>query len=145
MKHQDPEGARNEAVVGNDEEATLEDCLERFFHHLERSLELPCLVTGSEDFRWEEFYVIGPGDFEEHRELRKTQPSFEDTFELLEIKDDVASEWMMFGEDDIAGRVRRTSDGKEFYLGLAEIEAVDKKSQNHQRINDYAVWFVNNR
>jgi hypothetical protein len=45
----------------------------------------------------------------------------------------------------VAGHVRRKSDGKEFHLGLAEIEAVDKKSKNYQLLNDYAVWFANNR
>ena len=51
----------------------------------------------------------------------------------------------MFYGQDLAAHVRRQSDDKEFYLGLAEIEAVDKKSMNYQLIDDYAVWFVNNR
>jgi hypothetical protein len=55
------------------------------------------------------------------------------------------SEWMMFGGEDIAAHVRRKSDGKEFGLGLAELEAVNKKSRNYQLLDDYAVWFVNNR
>jgi hypothetical protein len=63
---------------------------------------------------------------------------------LVAIEQEVYSEWMMFCED-LAGRVRRKSDGKEFYLGLAEIKAVDKKSVNYQLLDDYAVWFVNNR
>jgi hypothetical protein len=37
---------------------------------------------------------------------------------------------MMFYGEDLAGRVRRKSDGKESYLGLAEIKAIDKKSVN---------------
>jgi len=53
--------------------------------------------------------------------------------------------WMMFYSEDVAAHVRRRSDGKEFYLGLAEIKAVDKKSINYQLIDDYAVWLVNNR
>ena len=51
----------------------------------------------------------------------------------------------MFGGEDIGAHVRRKSDGKEFWLGLAELKAVDKKSANHQLLDDYAVWFVNNR
>lgn len=43
----------------------------------------------------------------------------------------------------MAGHVRRKSDSREFYLGLSEIEAVDKKSENYQLLEDYAVWFVN--
>ena len=52
---------------------------------------------------------------------------------------------MMFHGGDLAGQVRRKSDGKEFYLGLAEIKAVDEKSLNYQLLDDYSVWFVNNR
>ncbi len=47
--------------------------------------------------------------------------------------------------EDLAGHVRRKTDGKEFHLGLAEIKAVDKKSPNNQLLDDYAVWLVNNR
>jgi hypothetical protein len=102
-------------------------------------------VTGIEDFRWEAYYVIGPGDPKEHESLRNNQPSYKDTFELLAIEKDVFSEWMMFHGEDLAGHVRRKTDGKEFHLGLAEIEVVDKNSRNYQLLDDYAVWFVNNR
>ena len=125
----DVQDARIEEIIGDDEGATFDDCLDTFYGHLESSLQLPCAVTGIEDFRWEEFYVIGPGDPKEHERLRKNQPSYKDTFKLLAIENDVVSEWMMFHGDDVAGHVRRKADGKEFYLGLAEIEAVDKKSK----------------
>lgn len=145
MNQQDAQDARIDKIIGGDEEATFDDCRDKFYDHLESSLQLPCDVTGIEDFCWEEYYVIGPGDPKEHERLRKNQPSYEDIFELLAIEDDVFSEWMMFHDEDVAGHVRRKSDGKEFHLGLAEIEAVDKKSRNYQLLNDYAVWFVNNR
>ena len=87
----------------------------------------------------------GPGDPKEYEKLRKNQPSYDDTFELLAIDNGVFSEWMMFHGEDLGGHVRRKTDGKEFYLGLAELEAVDKKSRNYQLLKDYAVWFVNNR
>ena len=145
MTQLDAQDTRIAEITGDDEEATFDDHLDKFAEHLESSLKLPCDVTGIEDFRWEEYYVIGPGDPKEHERLRKNQPSYEDTFELLAIETGVVSEWMMFHDEAMAGRVRRKSDGKEFYLGLAEIEAVDKKSKNYELLNDYAVWFVNNR
>ena len=52
---------------------------------------------------------------------------------------------MMFIDEDLAARVRRKSDAKEFYLGLAEIEAVEQSSINYLLLDDYSVWFVNNR
>ena len=45
----------------------------------------------------------------------------------------------------IVARVRRKSDGKEFDLGLAELQVTDKKSPNFRLVDDYAVWLVNNR
>ena len=51
----------------------------------------------------------------------------------------------MLAGEDVAAHVRRKSDGREFQLGLAEIEAVDKESKNYQLRNDFAVWFVNSR
>ena len=89
----------------------------------------------------------GQGKSKQIRDIMKMhpQPSDQDTFELLAIEKDVDSEWMMYHGEDLAGHVRRKSDGQEFYLGLAEIKAVDEESLNYQRLDDYAVWFVNNR
>lgn len=129
-----------------DEAAELEceEAMERFLNHLAEQLELPCEVTGTEDFSWEEFYVFGPGDPEEYATLRKKRPSYQDTYDLLSVADDQYSEWMLFS-DDLAAIVRRKSDKKKFVLGLSELKVVDKKSKNHELLDDYAVWFVNNR
>jgi hypothetical protein len=145
MTQLDAQDLRIEAIIGDDEEMSFDDCVDILYSHLKASLQLPCDVTGIEDFRWEERYVIGPGNLKEYERLRKNQPSYKDIFELLSIERDMISEWMMYGDEDIAGLVRRKSDGKEFYLGLAEIKAIDKKSVNYQLLDDYAVWFVNNR
>ena len=51
----------------------------------------------------------------------------------------------MHPDEDIGGRVRRRSDNREFWLGLSELEATDKKSKNYQLLDDYSVWFVNSR
>lgn len=144
----DAQDARIADILGdmlNNDEFTFEDCVDAFYKHLTESLQLPCDVTGIEDFRWEEFYVFGPGNRKEYENLCRTQPSFKDVFELMTINTDVYSEWIMCNGEDLAAHVRRKSDGKEFYLGLSEIKAVDKKSINYQLIDDYAVWFVNNR
>ena len=145
MLQLDAQNIRIAEIVGEDEESTFDDCLDKFYRNLASFLQLPCDVTGIEDFHWEEYYVIGPGDPREYLRLHKNQPSYTDIFELLEIEKEICSKWMMFQGEDFAGRVRRKSDDKEFYLGLSEIEAIDKKSMNYQLLNDYSVWFVNNR
>jgi len=105
----------------------------------------PREVTGIEDFDWEEYYVWGPGSPKEYERLKKHQPSYRDRFELMAIERDVVSEWMLFGGEDIAAHVRRKSDGKEFYLGLAELKTVDRRSPSYQLLDDYAVFFTNYR
>ena len=140
----DTQNTRIEAVVGNEGES-FGDTVNKFYNHLTKNLQLPCDVTGIEDFRWEERYVFGTGSSKKYQKLRITQPSYQDIFQLLAIKKDVYSGWMMYHGEDLPGHVRRKSDGKDFYLGLAEIEAVDKKSKNYQLLDDYVMWFVNNR
>ena len=145
MKKEDIQESRIRAVLGDDEEPVSEETVKRFYEHLKKNLRLPFEVAGIEDFRWEEFYVIGPGDAEEYKRLKKTQPSYKDRYDLLEIDPEDDSEWMLFGDEDIAALVHRKSDGRQFCLGLAELEATDRKSANYQLLDDYSVWFVNNR
>jgi hypothetical protein len=104
---------------------------------------LPCQVTGVEDFRWEEFYVHGPGNKKEYEQLKKTQPSYTDIYELLEIVLPVRSLWQISYEDELGAKVRRVSDKKKFLLALSELKATDKQSNNYQLLDDYSVWFVN--
>ena len=135
--------ARVEAILG-DRELDCGEVLDVLFAHLQANLHLPSEVTGVEDFRWEEPYVFGGWSPQEYKRLKQTQPSYEDRYELLGIDREACSEWMMFDED-IAAHVRRISDGKEFILGLAELKATQKDLPDHQLLDDYAVWFVNNR
>jgi hypothetical protein len=102
---------RCEAVLGDAAEGTQEDALNVFFTQLKAKLQLACEVTGTEDFQWEEPYVIGGWSQAEYKRLKKTQPSYTDKYDLLDIEQEVYSEWMMFSED-INAHVRRKSDGK---------------------------------
>jgi hypothetical protein len=146
MTEYDAQDTRIEAILGAENESlNFNQAVRKFYDHLRKRFQLPFDVTGIEDFRWEERYIFGSGNSKEYQKLQEVQPSYKDTFELLVVEENIISEWMGYQEEDLAGHVRRKSDGKEFYLGLAEIEAVDKESENHQLLDDYAVWFVNNR
>ncbi len=144
MNEFDEQEKRWEVILGDAAEGTQEEALEMFFKHLKANLQLPCEVTGTDDFRWEEPYVIGNWSQVEYKRLKKTQPSYTDKYELLGIEHGWRSEWMMYAEDIVA-HVRRNGDGKEFELGLAELEVTSKQSLNFQLIDDYAVWLCNNR
>ena len=141
----DAQDERIAAILGEIEDLDFDETIDTFYEYLKINLSLPCEVTGIEDFKWEEIYVFGPGDKEEYRQLKETQPSYTDRYELFEMVRNAESPWAMCYEDDIGARVRRISDGKKFLLGLSELEATDKKSRNYQLLDDYSVWFVNNR
>ena len=141
----DAHDKRIAAILGENEDLDFDEAVKVFCEYLKSHLSLPCMVTGIEDFRWEEVYVIGPGDKEEYDHLKKTQPSYTDQYELLGIDCEAKSGWMLFWGQDIGADVRRICDGKKFLLGLSELEPTDKKSKNYQLLDDYSVWFVNNR
>ena len=92
-----------------------------------------------------ERYVFGAGNQREYARLRKERPSYRDDYELLEIELGGHSEWMLWPGEDIAARVRRKSDGREFTLGLAELKAKDENSPTYDLLHDYSVFFVNYR
>ena len=139
----DAQWKRIEAIIGG-EARTFKSSVAAFYEHLLGALELPCEVTGIEDFNWEERYVFGVGDPEEYKRLKKKQPSYEDRYDLLAIEQGAYSEWMPIG-DDIGALVKRKSDGKEFCLGLSELKAVGRKSPKKQLLDDFGLFFANSR
>jgi hypothetical protein len=126
-------------LKGQDEDEIFvsEENLRTFLEYLKENLEFPCLVTGIEDFPWEERFVFGYGDKKEYEKLKKTNPSYSDRFTLLEFEDFVP------GEEQIFVKVERVKDKNRFSLPLDTLEAVGRKSKNYQLLDDYACWWVN--
>ncbi|PON13388.1 hypothetical protein C2W62_34600 [Candidatus Entotheonella serta] len=117
MSQFDKERQRLADIFGTESvPAVKTETLERYLEHLKQHLEFPCQLTGIEDFPWEEIYIIGPGDKEEQEELRQTQPSYLDTYELLSFGD-------ITWRSGIMVNVRRVSDKKTFVLPLADLKA----------------------
>ena len=112
------------------------------FELLQSKFQFPFDVIGIEDFNWEEYYVLGPGDSEKYEKLKSTQPSYKDTFKILDIKKGFYSEWVIDSKDFLA-HAQRVSDSKMFYLGLSEIKALDKNSKNQKLLDDYIRWLYN--
>ena len=138
----DEQDRRIEAIVGGEHVDFLQ-ARKRLYGYLKVSLQLPCEVTGIEEFRWEEPYLEWPADLEKYIQLMETQPSGRETYELLEIDDEAESEWVAFGDEDIGVIARRRSDGREFCLGLASLVVTDRQSPNYQVLWDYATWWGN--
>jgi len=127
-------------ILGTKKLDVTRKTLSTYLKYLKNHIEIPCQLTGIEDFEWEEAYVFGFGSKREYQELRKTQPSYTDKFNLIDFIDDIDDEY-----DGIFVNVQRLSDKKQFTLPLADLRSTDRKSKNYQLLNDYSVWFVNNR
>ena len=82
----DAQEKRIEQILGRNCDKTMATAL-AYKKHLVASLKTPCLVTGVEDFPWEERYLLGGGSEKEYRKLKKKYPSYTDKYELLEIVD----------------------------------------------------------
>ena len=114
------------------------------FELLQSEFQFPFDVIGIEDFNWEEYYLFGPGDPEEYEKLKNTQPSYRDTFKVLDIKKGGYTEWVIDSKDFLA-HGQRISDNKKFYLGLSEIKTLNKNSKNQKLLDEYNEWFYNNQ
>ena len=94
------------------------------------------ILTGREDFPWEERYIFGSGDPAEYAMRKLTDPSYTDKYELLDISADVE-------EHDLIAKVKRLSDGKQFEIGLSWLTTKPKKGKDYQLLDDFATWVVN--
>lgn len=139
MTEMDEQDQRIAAILGTKKLDVTRKTLATYLKHLKQHLQFPCLLTGMEDFRWEEFYVFGPGSPKEYKELKKTRPSYTDTFRLIDFSD----AWDE--EEGLLVNVERVSDKKRFTLPLADLEATDEEPPNYALLDDYSVWFVNYR
>lgn len=114
-----------------------EENLLKYRKYLLARLDKNTVLTGREDFLWEEKYLLGPGSRAEYERLKKRNPSYEDEYKLLEISGKETE------ENDLIARVERLSDGKHFEIGLSWLTTKSKKSKDFQPLNDFATWVVN--
>ena len=137
MTDHDAQELRIEKILGEDNLHVSDESLVMYRSYLQNNIKIPFELTGSEDFQWEEFYIIGPGDKKKYEELKKTRPSYTDVYKFMSFDDQI---------EDMPGvmvKVKRISDRKQFVLALADLEVTDKKSPNFQLIHDYSAWYVN--
>jgi hypothetical protein len=111
--------------------------LRRYRKYLLNHLDKNCVLTGREDFLWEEIYVFGPGDKAEYARLKKIRPSYTDEYKLLDIISDKTV------ENDLIARIKRLSDQKIFEIGLLWLTTEDEKCAEFQILDDFASWVVN--
>ena len=134
----DEQDKRIEQILGRFDMDVSEDAAQKYMNYLKQNIDFPCKLTGMQDFPWEEYYVFGPGSKKKYEKLKKTQPSYEDVFNLVSFEDELDD------NNGILVNVMRLSDKKTFILPLADLEATEKNTKNYQLLDDYSVWHVNN-
>lgn len=110
-----------------------------YFYYLQKNIQKRTILTGMEDFPWEEKYLFGGWSKKEYEELKKTHPSYTDKFEFMELLEDIDEMW------GVLAKVKRITDKKQFVLPLWNLECIDKNSKTYELISDYASWMSNYR
>ena len=100
-------------------------------------LDRNTVLTGREDFLWEEIYIIGPGDKSEYKNLKRSNPSYTDEYILIDILEEEIEKY------DLIAKVKRLSDGKHFEIGLSWLKTKNRKNKDYQLLDDFATWVVN--
>jgi len=127
---------RIEGILKSDDLSVNEENLEVYREYLTKNISKACILTGIENFSWEEPYILGGWDRREYEELKKVNPSYTDHFQFIELEE----------VDERIGltvKVKRVSDGNLFSLPLCDLEAVDENSENYQLVADYSFWKTN--
>ena len=109
----------------------------KYREYLLARLDKGTVLTGREDFPWEEKYILGPGSQLEYERLKNINPSGEDEYKLIGISEDYLE------ENDLVARVERLSDRKRFEIGLSWLTTKNKKSEDFLPLDDFATWEVN--
>jgi hypothetical protein len=133
----DEQEKRISKILVNADIYVNEKNLKKYRKFLVSNLENPIYLDGVEDFPWEERFVFGYGNKKEYARLRKTRPSYKDTFKLIKILE--AEEC----ETDLFAKVKRKEDGKVFEIMLSQLKCIDENSKNYELLNDFSVWIVN--
>ncbi len=128
------------AILGTKKLDVTRKTLSTYLKYLKNHVEAPCQLTGIEDFEWEEAYFFVFFSKKEYEELKKTQPSYRDKFNLIKFVNEMDDYY-----DGIFVHVLRISDERKFVLPLSDLKSTDRKLKNYQLLDDYSVWFVNNR
>ncbi len=105
--------------------------------YLLEQLDKGTVLTGREDFPWEEQYVFASGNRAEYERLKKENPSYQDEYKLLGISEEEVE------ENDLVAQVERLSDKKCFKIGLSWLTTKNKRSKDFQTLDDFASWVVN--
>ena len=135
----DEQEKRIAAILSTDDLSVTEEKQNVYLDYLQSNIQKRIILTGREDFTWEEKYLFGGWSKKEYEELKKTHASYTDKFEFIELLEDIDE---MYG---LLAKVKRVTDKKQFVLPLWDLKCNDKNSKTYKLISDYSFWMTNYR
>ena len=133
----DEEEKRIAEILGDTDIYYSDEKLEKYRKFLEANLNPNLLLTGREDFSWEERFLFGYGDKYEYKEMKKTRPSYKDLFRFMAIEDEIDDRWKL------VAKVKRLSDRKFFSIPLCDLAPKDEECLDYNILKDYSSWITN--
>ena len=109
----------------------------KYRKYLLEQIDKGTVLTGREDFPWEEQYVFASGSRVEYERLKKENPSYKDDYKFIGISEKEIE------ENDLVAQIERLSDKKCFEIGLSWLTTKKKKGKGFQALDDFATWVVN--
>ncbi|MDA3904935.1 MAG: hypothetical protein PF484_02555 [Bacteroidales bacterium] len=131
------EEKRISEILDTQDAFVSETNLRKYYNYLKNNVQIFCVLTGMEDFDWEEPYIIGGWSKSEYEKKKLTKPSYTDHFILVEFIDKI-DDWK-----GIIVKVKRISDEKMFDLPLWDLKIVDTDSSDYLLVSDYSSWMTN--
>ncbi len=135
----DEQGKRIATILSDHDLSVTEEKQNMFFDYLQKNIQTKIILTGTEDFPWEEKYIFGGWSKKEYEELKKTHASYTDKFELIKLLEFIDETY------GIIAKVKRVTDKKRFELPLWDLNCIDESSKNYELISDYSFWMTNYR
>ncbi|MCT7977017.1 hypothetical protein [Laspinema olomoucense] len=120
-------------ILGTSNIEVNEENLNQYLKFLKARIKPPYKLTGNGEFDWEEEYVSGGKSKKEYEKLKKQQPSYTDTFSLVQFCD--------VGTEGIMVKVERTSDRRQFILPLIDLDVTPEDPEHFELIDNYLLWF----
>jgi hypothetical protein len=124
-------------VFTNDNVFVNKDNLKIYYNFLKSKIQKPCVLTGMEDFDWEEPYLLSGWCKLEYEKLKESNPSFRDIFLFVEL-DEEYDDWK-----GLYAIVKRLTDSKVFRIPLWDLKVTDVKDSNFIVMSDYSFWMTN--
>ena len=125
-------------ILDAEDNSVNEENHQKYLNYLKTAIKIPCILTGIEDFDWEEPFLFGKGKKSEYEKLRETNPSYQDEFELVGFAEELDE------KKGVMVNVNRVSDNQQFALPLWDLKTTEFSYPNYLIVSDYSFWMTNN-